>query len=355
VTRVVAAILAVSLGSAAAASDLPLPARPVGFGDLAGWADDDHLAALQAFRTGCRVGDKAPAVASARPPPAALEAACADAARAAPATGESARAFFEARFRPFEVAPAVASGFLTGYFEPEFEGSLERTAAFATPLLAAPQGIRPGWPERAAIEDGALGELARPIVFLNDPVSAFIVHVQGSARIRLPDGRTVRVGYDGRNGHPYTSIGRVLALRLGVPPSKMNAERLWTWLRANPVEAAGLMRENRSYIFFRILEDLEPERGPIGAGRVPLQAGRSLAIDRNVWTFGLPIWLEAESERLARLTIAQDTGAAIVGPGRADLFVGSGAEAGARAGSIRAEIRFVVLWPKEPGEPGLAP
>ena len=142
--------------------------------------------------------------------------------------------------------------------------------------------------------------LATPIVFLRDPVDAFIVHVQGSARIRLPDGRTVRVAYAGRNGHPFTAPGRIIVERGHVPLPEMNLERLTAWLRANPEEGREIMRLNRSYIFFRLADELAPEDGPIGGAGVPLTAGRSLAVDRNLWSYGLPFWLEGEAAAAGR-------------------------------------------------------
>jgi membrane-bound lytic murein transglycosylase A len=281
-------------------------------------------------------------------------------------------------FEPLHIQPPSGRGFLTGYFEPEFEGALTRSADFPTPLLARPAdlvtvpqgetvpGLEAGlqaaqrttagfqpYPDRAEIEDGALGDLAKPIVFLRDAVAAFVIHVQGSARIRLPDGSTVRVAYAGRNGRPYTSIGRILVEQGHVPLPDMSLQRLMAWLRENPRDGREIMRRNRSYIFFRIADELDPAEGPIGGAGIPLTPGRSLAVDRGIWSYGLPFWLEGElplakggSEPLRRLMIAQDTGTAIVGPGRGDFFFGSGTDAGTRAGLLRHDTRFVVLSPK---------
>lgn len=331
------------------------PAR--GFAALPGWADDDESEALDAFRRGCAT--------------ASLAAACRAAARVPARDRESARRFFETWFEPVEVA---ARGFLTGYFEPVFAGSLSPDATYRFPLLGKPAGlvvrsagaVPAGWPpgmtaairttdgyralpDRAAIEDGALGTGAVPVVFLADPVDVFTVHVQGSARVALPDGRTVRVGFDGRNGHPYTPIARVLADQEGVPPAQMTADRLWAWLKANPDRAPAIMRANRSFIFFRRLE-ASGAAGPVGAAGVPLTAGRSLAVDRSAWPYGTPVWLEGEVPDgagrpgpLRRLVIAQDTGAAILGRARGDLFTGSGEAAGRQAALIRHPVRWVVL------------
>jgi membrane-bound lytic murein transglycosylase A len=291
-----------------------------------------------------------------------------------------ARRFFEDRFEPHDVIPPGGRGFLTGYYEPEFPGSREPTPAFRVPLLARPEdlvtvpqgetlpGLDPGlqagrrtaeglrpYPDRAAIEEGALGPLARPVVYLREPGEAFIIHVQGSARIRLADGSAMRVAYAGRNGHPYTSIGRILVERGAIPLAEMSLERLMGWLRDHPGPARDLMRTNRSYIFFREATELAPEDGPIGGAGVPLAPGRSLAVDRSLWSYGLPVWLEGalplsldRTEPLRRLMVAQDTGSAIVGPARGDFFFGSGAAAGTRAGLLRHPVRVVVLLPKAP-------
>jgi membrane-bound lytic murein transglycosylase A len=365
-----------ALVTAAAASPQVGDARlePLSFQDLPGWAEDDHEAAFAAFRRTCE------AVVAGRPalrPAAAtgddLRAVCA----AALADPGPARRFFERRFAPFDVVPPSGRGFLTGYFEPEYEGSLVPDPAFPTPLLARPDdlvtlapgetppGLDPAlqaarrtadgfepYPDRAAIEEGALGPRARPIVWLRDPVDALIVHVQGSARIRLADGTVVRVAYAGRNGHPFTAVGRILVERGHVPLAEMNLERLTGWLKANPEEGREIIRRNHSYIFFRIADELDPADGPIGGAGVPLTPRRSLAVDRTLWSYGLPVWLEGTlpvpggTEPLARLTIAQDTGSAIVGPARGDFFTGSGPDAGTRAGLIRSPIRFVVLRPR---------
>ncbi|WP_240539909.1 murein transglycosylase A [Salinarimonas soli] len=358
----------------ATASDARL--QPVAFGELEGWAGDDHGAALRAFRRTCEavLADLPPL----RPASAAhdLRPAC-EAGLRVP-DGE-ARAFFERWFSPARVVPASGAGFLTGYFEPEYEGALEPGAGFATPLLARPDdlvtipqgetapGLPPGlqaarrgidgvlepYPDRAAIENGALGALARPIVWMRHPSEAFIIHVQGSARVRLPDGGVVRVAYAGRNGHPFTAIGRILVERGEIPLPEMNLERLVGWLKDHPDAARDLMRQNRSYIFFRRADELDPADGPIGGAGVPLTPGRSLAVDRTLWSYGLPVWLTGELPRpegapepLARLMIAQDTGSAIVGPARGDFFWGSGAEAGTRAGLTRQRIGFTVLLPR---------
>jgi membrane-bound lytic murein transglycosylase A len=349
---------------------------PLAFSDLAGWAADDHDGAFAVFRRSCRaIVANAPALRTALPASGDLKRACATALD--PIRTGTARAFFEAFFIPFEVVPPSGRGFLTGYFEPEYEGSLIRTDDFPIPLLARPDdlvtvaqgetwsgleglqaarkieaGYEP-YPDRAAIEDGALGERAKPVVFVRDAVEAFIVQVQGSARIRLPDSKTVRLAYAGKNGYPFTAPGRVVVERGHVPLAEMNLERLTSWLRANPEEGREIMRLNRSYVFFRLADELDESDGPLGAAGVPLTPGRRLAVDRNLWSYGLPFWLEGAlplmgggSEPLARLLVSQDTGTAITGPARGDFFFGTGGAAGTRAGMLRHPARFIVFLPK---------
>lgn len=353
--------------------------EPVSFADLPGWGQDDHAAAFSAFRRSCGIvlGEKPP-LRPAKEPENALVPAC----RAAIALSEPGRAgarrYFETYFEPFRIVPPAGEGFLTGYYEPEFEGSRVKTESFQVPLLARPDdlvtvpqgatwpGLDPAlqaarrtaagyepYPERGAIEDGALGEAARALVHLREPGEAFILHVQGSGRIRLADGSFMRLAYAGRNGQPYTSIGRILVERAVIALNDMSLEWLMGWLRDHPDEARALMRLNRSYIFFREATELSISDGPIGGAGVALAAGRSLAIDRTWWSYGLPFWLEGTmplagggSEPLRRLMIAQDTGSAILGPARGDFYVGSGPAAGTVAGLMRHRTRFVVLRPR---------
>jgi len=353
--------------------------EPLSFQDLAGFAEDDHAAAFATFQRSCKSLTSAGAVLRpARDPDPALVEVCRAAVTAGGLPRSEARLFFEAHFTPFAVIPPSGAGFLTGYYEPVFQGSRARSGPYRVPLLARPDdlvtvaqgatlpGIDPGlqaarrtpdgyepYPDRAAIEDGALGPAARPLVHLREPGEVFILQVQGSARIELTDGTSMRVAYAGRNGHPYTSIGRLLVEQGAIPLEEMSLERLMGWLRDHPEPARALMRRNRSYIFFREATELRPEDGPIGGAGVPLTPGRSLAVDRGLWPHGLPFWLEGElplvpgrAEPLRRLMIAQDTGSAIVGPARGDFYCGSGPAAGTRAGLLRHPARFVVLRPR---------
>ena len=328
--RAVSGAVLALLGWLACAPAAGAAEKAPSFADLPGWAGDDHAAALAAFLRTCRGG----------------RALCAAARAARDAGGAAPRLFFESWFEPAQ----EQQGFLTGYFEPEVPGSLTPDAAHPTPLLTRPASLA-GLPDREAIEAGALGAAARPLVYL-DPVDAFMVHVQGSARIRLGDGRVLRVGFDGKNGHPYTAIGKVLAEREGLPPSEVTADRLWAWLKAHPGKAPEIMRANHSYIFFKRV-GTEAALGPVGGAGVPLTAGRSLAVDRRARPYGTLVWLEGELPQpeggtapLRRLAVAQDTGTAIVGPARGDLFFGSGERAGAAASLVRHPVRWVVLREK---------
>jgi len=355
------------------------------FSSLKGWAQDDHEAAFQAFLKSCEaLHSGKPALRPAQEMDRLLAAICGRASAIEP-DRDSARRFFEDEFEPWRIVTENGTGLLTGYYEPEFQGSLQKTNEFKVPLLARPDDLetipagetRPGidtglqaarrlstgfepYPERGAIEDGALGDKARPLVFLRRPSEAFIIHVQGSARIALAGGDVARVAYAGRNGQPYTSIGRLLIERGAIAPDDMSLERLMGWLDDHPEQARSLMHENKSYIFFRIADELGPEEGPVGGAGTALVPGRSLAVDRRFWSYGLPFWLdgqlpvqEGQDEKLHRLMIAHDTGSAILGPARGDFFFGSGAAAGTKAGLLRHQTRFTVLQPKgwQPGKP----
>jgi membrane-bound lytic murein transglycosylase A len=352
--------------------------HPVAFDALAGWHADDHSAAFASFRRTCEsMLAGRPDLRPGLPPPPALVDVCREAVVDAPSDRASARAWFERRFAPWRVGPAAGQPFLTGYYEPEVEGSLAPDPEFTAPVLGRPSdlvsfpdgappplppeltaarsagaGLEP-YPDRAAIEDGALAGRGLELVHLRDGVEVFLTQVQGSARVRLPDGQVRRLVYAGRNGHPYTSIGRVIVTEGHASAEEMHLEGLKAWLRAHPVEARRIMRLNRSYIFFSLRTDLDPDDGPIGAAAVPLTPFRSLAVDRTAWAYGTPVWIDvdlpmpaAAARPFAQLLIAQDTGSAIVGPARGDLFFGSGYEAGLRAGMLRHRAEFVVLLPR---------
>lgn len=354
----------------------------VAYRDLPGWHADDHAASFSAFLGTCSpILDGSAALRDALVPPDALKEACRVAralAAGRPLDHDKARTFFEGHFEAFDIRPESGAGFLTGYFEPEIEASLEKTPAFLVPVLGRPadlvtlkQGeIQPGldpvlqaarlgvsglepFPDRAAVWAGALDGQNLEIAWLRDHAELFITQVQGSARLLLPGGRRARLVYAGRNGHPYTSVGRKIVETGTMTLEEMTLAKLMAWLRADPVRGRALMEQNRSYVFFARDDHMVEDRGPIGGAGVPLMAGRSLAVDRTLWPYGLPVFIEVDPltpegprERIRRLMIAQDTGSAIVGPARGDFFVGSGAAAGERAGMMRDKMRFIVLLPR---------
>jgi membrane-bound lytic murein transglycosylase A len=320
--------------------------RAAGFDALEGFAEDDALAAFRVFRAlGESLAAGAPPLRPARPASPGLIEAARAAQREIVADAGGARAFFAAHFEPHH----IGRGFLTGYYEPWVEGALEATAQFQAPLLARPPDLagRSPYPARAEIE----AQMRNPIIWLRDAVETYLIQVQGSARVRLPDGSWRRLIYDGRNGRPYTSIGRLLVESGEIAQSEMSLARLKAWLRADPERGLALMRLNESFVFFRLAPDVG--EGPVGGAGRPLTPLRSIAVDRGLWSYGLPFFVRAEipwrgerAEPFARLMIAEDTGTAIVGPGRADLFFGGGETAGARAGSIRHDADMFALWPR---------
>ncbi len=355
--------------------------EPLVWSELDGWASDDHVAALRAFRSSCGAlvrGHKPPEEAQAALHRE-LKRLCRRALRRPVPEPAAARAFFEASFRPLRIAKlGERLGFLTGYYEPVAEGSRNPSGEYATPIYRRPAdlvalGESPGadfpnkgrvgrkdgegkiveYFDRAAIEDGALEGRGLEICYLKDPIDAFFIHIQGSARIRLQEGGMLRINYDGHNGHRYTPVGRILTERDIVPKEEMSMERIRRWMRTNPGEARELRRRNRSYIFFRVT-GLADHEEPIGAQGAPLSPGRSIAIDKALHVYGTPFWIEASlpvaSEQpmaaFRRLMIAQDTGSAIVGLARADIYFGAGEEAGRVAGRIRHPGRFAILMPR---------
>jgi len=359
----------------------------VSFTALDGFSEDDLLAAFEVFAKSCRaIADhRIPLRAALDPPPVFIEI-CHRALAFPPRDTRGARQFFETYFEPHRVRVTAkagdAAGFVTGYYEPVVEGALTPDADFSAPIFARPDdlvtlpqgenlaspdgplqaakatpgGLQP-YPDRAAIEAGALGNQARPLVWLKDKAEAFFIHVQGSARVKLRDGPEARLTYAGRNGHPYSSIGKILVEEETIAPQQAGMAGLKQWIRDKgqaPGEAgAALMLRNKSFIFFALSDVLSDRDGPVGAQGVSLTPLRSLAVDRSLWFYGLPYWIEAEipwasstAQKFRRLMIGQDTGSAIVGAARGDLFFGSGDEAGARAGEIRHPAAFTVFLPR---------
>lgn len=316
------------------------PARA--FPDLPGWSEDDLADAWPALLVSCRrLAGTAPG----------WQRLCETAAVLGEKGSGAAerRALLQALLRPVD----LGQGLLTGYYEPLLRGSRTPGGPFRTPLRGPPPDLAPGslLPERAIIESGAIDHLARPLLWVDDPVDAFFLQVQGSGRVVLPDGGVLRVGYAGRNGQPYRAIGRILIDRGEIPRESMSMQAIRAWLAAAPPEAArGLLHANPAYVFFRLLDGLAAEEGPIGTLGEPLTPGRSLAIDPAHVPLGAPVWIVArdpvDGTPIRRLVLAQDTGGAIRSRARGDLFWGWGAAAELRAGLMQdREARFFVLLP----------
>ena len=302
------------------------------FEDLNGWADDDHDAALKVFRNTC--GDMKD------PDWGAL---CALAGKQ-----KSGRAFFELFFRPILIEDGKPMLF-TGYFEPELNGSLTRTERFKYPLYSKPPELTRGktWLSRTQIEEsGVLSGRGLEIAWVDDPVDVFFLQIQGSGRVKLPGGKALRVGYSAANGHDYKSIGQELVRRGVYNEHQVSAQVIRNWVKRNPVDGAQLLRHNPSYVFFRKLTKVPSDKGPLGAMNRSITTMRTIAVDPKITRLGSPVWIEKGGKGvLRRLMIAQDTGSAIKGAQRADIFFGTGAKAGREAGRIRDPGRMVVLMP----------
>lgn len=312
----------------------PTQAQVVDYEALDGWAEDDHLSALRAFRQSCDLMTRADWAPLCR---LALD---------IPETPAAARQFFELFFKPTLVGDPPA--LFTGYYEPVLQGSPVRTPRFAWPIYRRPPELRDGtvFLDRAAIESGALRGRGLEIAWLDDPVEVFFLHIQGSGRIQMPDGSVIRVGYAGRNGHAYASIGQELVRRGLFTQSQVSAELIRNWVRANPSQGMALLNANPSYVFFRKLPNLAEEHGPLGAMGRSLSPLRSVAIDPDHIPLGAPVWIETTGETpIHRLMVAQDTGGAIKGAQRADIYFGTGQDAGRAAGRVKDSGRLLQLLP----------
>jgi membrane-bound lytic murein transglycosylase A len=265
-----------------------------------------------------------------------------------PGDDAAAREFLEQGFTPFAIADyGNAEGLFTGYYEIELNGSRQRRGRHQAPLYRKPLDLGPEPPTRAEIEDGALTGRRLELLWVDDPTDAFFLQIQGSGRIRLRGGGTIRVGYDGQNGRPYVPVGRLLIERGVIPRDKLTMAAIRSWMKQNPEAAAALRREDPSYVFFREVTG----DGPIGAEGTVLSAERSLAVDRAFVALGIPVWLEADerfaaADSVRNLMVAQDTGGAIKGPVRGDVFWGTGEAAGTRAGAMNASGRYYLLLPR---------
>ncbi|MGF1650485.1 MAG: murein transglycosylase A [Hyphomicrobiaceae bacterium] len=347
------------------AANAPAPGVVVGQAtrlvDLPGWALEDHSDALRAL-----------ARPVAQPDP--LAGMRVLAARAL-ASRSSAQEFFESHFDCRRIGLPDEPGLLTGYFEPIYRASWVRTSQFCIPLHKRPADLvdlasdeqRAGFDkgftharrdadgrlepcaDREAIVAGELDGRGLELAYLDDPISAFVLHVQGSGVLQFQDGSRRRVGYDGKNGWPYTSVGRVMIERGLIAEADMTLACMTDWLRAHRAEAHQLLALNRSYIFFKALP--ETAASPLGVREIPLVAGRSVAVDPAVTPIGSMLYLDAGAVQgfnrcLQRLVVAHDVGSAIKGAVRADLFCGTGEAAGRLAGGLRHRCRLYRLEPK---------
>lgn len=327
--RIAAALLA--LGMACAAMAEPRVSH-LSYADLEGWAGDDHAAALDVFRTSCDKLDGAD-----------WQTLCVLSDTEAAADP---RAFFELFFQPVLIQDGDAP-LLTGYFEPELRGSRYRSPAYPYPVYRKPAEATGTWLTRAQIEEsGVLAGRGLEIAWVDDPVDLHFLQIQGSGRIVLDDGGVIRVGYGGSNGRDYSSVGARLVARGIYTEHQVSAPVIRNWVRRNPVAGRALLLENDSYVFFRVVSDLDHDEGPRGALGRAITPLRSIAVDPAFIPLGAPVWVEKEgADPLSRLMVAQDTGSAIKGAQRADLFYGSGPEAGRAAGQVRDPGRLVVLMP----------
>ena len=354
---------------------------PVAWADMPGWSKDDHLEAYKAFRVSCK------SISAQLTPPAdpkalggSLRDPCLAAKAADISDGAKARAFFEENFLPLRISRlGEGEGFVTGYYEPVIDGSRTQTDAYTVPVYRRPSNLfvrgkkqsDSGLPnkgevfrkigrrklvpyyDRGEIEDGVIAGRGLEICWLKNQTDLLFSQIQGSARVRLEDGSTIRINYDAHNGYPYTAVGRVLIDRGIIPKEQMSMQKIREWMDQNPDGARDLRRQNRAYVFFREVQ-LSDKDEAVGAQGVPLTPGRSIAVDKALHVYGTPFFIEGElpieSEQsktpFRRLMVAQDTGSAIVGPARADIYYGAGADAGRVSGRFRHNMRFVILVPR---------
>ncbi len=354
---------------------------PLAWSDIAGWNEDDHLAAYKAFRVSCKpIAAQTGLSADSKALGTSLRDPCRVAKGLELNDGAKAKAFFEEQFLPLRISRlGEGEGFVTGYYEPVIDGSRTQNEVYNVPVYRRPSNLfvrgsnqsSVGLPnkgqvfrkigrrklvpyyDRAEIEDGAIDGRGLEICWLRDQTDLLFSQIQGSARVSLEDGSTVRINYDAHNGYPYTPVGRILIDRGIIPKDQMSMQKIREWMEQNPDGANELRRQNKSYIFFREVQ-LSDKDEAVGAQGVPLTPGRSIAVDKSLHVYGTPFFIEGElpieSERsktpFGRLMIAQDTGSAIVGPARADLYFGAGVDAGKVSGRLRHNMRFVILVPK---------
>ncbi len=352
---------------------------PLAWHEVQGWMDDDHSEAFATFLASCRPILKSSTRSRAERGVTfrALYDVCDRAMSAVPLDANGARAFFEENFRPVRLtATGEKEGFFTGYYEPVVEGARYPSDVYTVPLYRRPNDMvtqrlrRSGkkaqagkrvvkrataaYYDRAQIEDGVLAGRELEIAYLKSPIDAFFAEIQGSVRLRLEDGSVIRLNYAAGNGHPYFAVGSVLIQKGIVSKEEMSMQKIREYMEKYPDEGRELRRMNKSYVFFRETDLTEFDEA-IGAQGISLTAARSIAVDRKIHTYGMPVFVNAllpiVSEKpdtwFRRLMIAQDTGGAIVGPARADIYLGAGTEAERAAGRFKNNGQFVLLIPNE--------
>jgi membrane-bound lytic murein transglycosylase A len=364
------------LATATSAMAQPMKLRdaeilPVTFETLSGWTKDDQAAAFGAYLKSCRAilnGTKA--MRKARPVYGGLYTACENATALA-AGGKvdtaAARKFFEDNFRPVRIKPPEhtygyytgADGFYTGYYEPEVMGSRVKTEEYSVPLYGVPAKVAGkksthfAQYDRVDIEKGALAGKGLEICWVKNPVDAFFAQIQGSTRVKLDDGELLRLNYIASNGKPYTPVGRLLIERGIFTPEEMSMDKIRDFMEANPEEGQALREKNRSFVFFS-KTTLQAKDECLGAQGIALTPGRSIAVDPKVHVYGTPVWIDAKlplknaapEDSFQRLMVAQDTGSAIRGPARADIYFGHGPDIPSIAGRIKQFGQFVMLMPR---------
>lgn len=355
--------------------------RQTQFQDLPGWEEDDpgsiaagmqsclnHILSVKPYKAGSlglRSEDIVPVYEAA--------------ARLTFSDGAAVRTFFESQFRPFLICPDGGNaGFVTGFYEPEIDVAAAPSADFAYPFYRRPHDLvdlddttRPSsmdpsymfarfrngeidpYPDREQIDLGYLAGHGLEIAWARSKVDVFFAHVQGAARLRFPDGSVKRITYAAKAGHPFSAIGKLLIERGELDPATVSMQSIRAWLGENPAKVDEVLWHNRSYIFFREAEVEDPALGPVAAAKVPLLPGRSLAVDRLIHTFGFPFFVHVptlthldDGRPFARTLLSLDTGSAIVGPARGDIFTGSGDIAGEQAGTVRHQADFYLLVPR---------
>jgi len=349
------------------------------FDKVPGWAGDSQAEALPVFLRSCEKIKTHPPSPSLDPDKETRRAAdwqqaCNAARPVRPGNEIEAQYFFETHFTPYRASNSGnTKGLFTGYYEPELRGAWQPSPTFRYPIYARPKdlvSIKLGdfraefkgqqtagrlmngkvtpYPTRADINDGVLKGRQLELLWVDDAIDAFFLHVQGSGQVVFADGSRVRLAFAGKNGHRYTPIGREMVAMGYLSEKKVSLQSIRQWLEANPIAGTEMMERNKSYVFFRLLDG----DGPIGAQGVALTPGRSLAVDRKHISLGTPIWLNTtepgrSGKPLRRLVIAQDTGSAIRGPVRGDFFVGFGNAAAEMAGRMNQGGTYFLLLPKK--------